>query len=311
MVIREVFGRIDAQAGLPAVTEIVERWRPDVVLRESAELASLVAAERAGIPHVHVCIGMHEVVPQFAELRRAAGGARAAGRARRTGRPTSALDAEPVFSSVPRLLDDAAGRPSGRGRAYLRFHEPAVAVGRPALPVLGRPRAATGLRDLRLGRRLARRLRRRLPRGAGRARRPRRPRADDGRPPARPRRPAPWPANAHVEQWWPQGDVLAHAAAMVGHGGFGTTMGALAAGVPQVVVPHLHLRPASSTAAHVAAVGAGIAVEMGPGSVARARAPRCRACSTTRRTPSGRAPSPPRSPRCRTPQMPSPCWRAS
>src|ERR671912_29653 len=36
-VIREVFGRIDAQAGLPAVLETVERWRPDVVVRESAE----------------------------------------------------------------------------------------------------------------------------------------------------------------------------------------------------------------------------------------------------------------------------------
>ena len=35
----------------------------------------------------------------------------------------------------------------------------------------------------------------------------------------------------------PQADVLAHASAMIGHGGFGTTMGALAAGVPQVVVP--------------------------------------------------------------------------
>ena len=30
---------------------------------------------------------------------------------------------------------------------------------------------------------------------------------------------------------------MPHAAAVVGHGGFGTTMMALAAGVPQVVVP--------------------------------------------------------------------------
>ena len=47
----------------------------------------------------------------------------------------------------------------------------------------------------------------------------------------------PWPANAHVEQWWPQADVMPLAAAMVGHGGFGTTMSAIAAGVPEVVVP--------------------------------------------------------------------------
>src|SRR5687767_4011621 len=34
VVLREVFGRIDAQAGLPAVLETVEQWRPEVVLRE-------------------------------------------------------------------------------------------------------------------------------------------------------------------------------------------------------------------------------------------------------------------------------------
>jgi UDP:flavonoid glycosyltransferase YjiC (YdhE family) len=45
------------------------------------------------------------------------------------------------------------------------------------------------------------------------------------------------PPNAHVEGWWPQEEVLPHAALVVGHGGFGTTLGALAAGVPQVNVP--------------------------------------------------------------------------
>ena len=65
------------------------------------------------------------------------------------------------------------------------------------------------------------------------------------------------PANARVERWWPQADVMPAASAMIGHGGFGTTMMALAAGVPQVVVPlfagdqHVH-------AAQVASVGAGL-----------------------------------------------------
>ena len=66
IVIREVFGRIDAQAALPGVVATIERWRPDVVVRESAELASLAAAEAAGVPHVHVTIGMHEIVTEFA-----------------------------------------------------------------------------------------------------------------------------------------------------------------------------------------------------------------------------------------------------
>src|SRR3954452_3395774 len=68
VVVREVFGRIDAQAALPGLARTVESWRPDVIVRESAEMASLAVAERAGVPHVHVCIGMHEVASRFAEV---------------------------------------------------------------------------------------------------------------------------------------------------------------------------------------------------------------------------------------------------
>ncbi|HEY5841128.1 MAG TPA: nucleotide disphospho-sugar-binding domain-containing protein, partial [Mycobacterium sp.] len=85
----------------------------------------------------------------------------------------------------------------------------------------------------------------------------------------------PIPSNSHVEQWWPQDAVLRQAAAMLGHGGFGTTMGALAAGVPQVVVP-LFTFDQVINGDHVAAVGAGITVERGPASVevAAAEVPR-------------------------------------
>ncbi len=47
----------------------------------------------------------------------------------------------------------------------------------------------------------------------------------------------PWPANIRAEQWWPQAEVMPLASALIGHGGFGTTMTGLAAGVPQVVTP--------------------------------------------------------------------------
>ena len=47
----------------------------------------------------------------------------------------------------------------------------------------------------------------------------------------------PLPAHVRAERWIPQAEVFTEADAMVGHGGFGTTMGALLAGVPQVVVP--------------------------------------------------------------------------
>ncbi len=47
----------------------------------------------------------------------------------------------------------------------------------------------------------------------------------------------PIPANVHVEAWVEQPDVLGQAELVVCHGGSGTAFGALAAGVPVVVVP--------------------------------------------------------------------------
>ena len=45
------------------------------------------------------------------------------------------------------------------------------------------------------------------------------------------------PANVHVEPWIDQSRVLEHADVVVCHGGSGTTLAALAAGVPLVIVP--------------------------------------------------------------------------
>ncbi|MBP2337595.1 UDP:flavonoid glycosyltransferase YjiC (YdhE family) [Saccharothrix coeruleofusca] len=45
------------------------------------------------------------------------------------------------------------------------------------------------------------------------------------------------PENVLVRQWVPQARVLPHADLVVHHGGSGTTLGALAAGVPQLVLP--------------------------------------------------------------------------
>lgn len=65
-------------------------------------------------------------------------------------------------------------------------------------------------------------------------------------------------ANVHVESWVPQRDVLGHAAAVVGHGGFGTTLGTLAAGLPAVLVPLFADQPLN--ARRVEEVGAGLSV---------------------------------------------------
>ena len=73
----------------------------------------------------------------------------------------------------------------------------------------------------------------------------------------------PLPANVHVERYWPQHGILPHASAMVGHGGFGTTIAGLASGVPMVVVPLFALDQHYNAAA-VTRAGAGISLAGGP-----------------------------------------------
>ena len=70
----------------------------------------------------------------------------------------------------------------------------------------------------------------------------------------------PLPANVHVEEWVAQDAVVPHAAAIVGHGGHGTTLGALAHGVPLVVVPLFSIDQWANAAA-VARAGAGVALD--------------------------------------------------
>lgn len=270
VVVREVFGRVDAQAALPGLLDTIERWHPDVVVRESAELASIVAAEHARVPHVHVAIGMHEAAARLAEdiaepleeLGRLAGLA--------DGRTTMALANETIVSLVPELLDYARGE-APAGVTFHRFHEPAPAAGGPRPTEWGDPdlplvyvtfgsvagslppfagvfgEALDALADLDASVLMT----------VGRAFDPR----DLG----------PLPKNARVEQWVPQETVLAYAAAMLGHGGFGTTMGALAAGVPQVVTP-LFTFDQAINGEHVAAVRAGLTTGPGAGAVARGAA---------------------------------------
>lgn len=74
----------------------------------------------------------------------------------------------------------------------------------------------------------------------------------------------PVPGNVHGCRWMPQEQVLPHASAVIGHGGFGATLGALAAGVPQVMIP-LFSGDRWVNARRVAELGAGIALaEYGP-----------------------------------------------
>jgi MGT family glycosyltransferase len=75
----------------------------------------------------------------------------------------------------------------------------------------------------------------------------------------------PLPGNVHVESWVPQAEVLRHAAAVVCHGGAGTTFGGLAVGAPLVIVPIMADQPANARL--VSTAGAGLVVEPVDGSV--------------------------------------------
>lgn len=71
------------------------------------------------------------------------------------------------------------------------------------------------------------------------------------------------PANVTVVASAPHAPVLRHAAAVVTHGGHGTLMKSLAAGVPMVVLPHG--RDQADNAVRVTSRGAGIAIKRNAG----------------------------------------------
>jgi UDP:flavonoid glycosyltransferase YjiC (YdhE family) len=226
--------------------------RPAVVLREPTEYAGLLAAERLAVPHGRIAIMAHAMerwsVPVVAPV--------LDGHRERLGTRYDPLGRQitraPYLTVVPEAMED----PADTGPAHaLRFREePPAARPLPAWwgdddrplvyatygsvvptlpgfePLFRATAAALGALPVRalftvgndvdleaLG---------------------------------------PVAANVHVERWVPQADVMPHAAAMITHGGAGTTRMALAAGVPAVIVPAIADQPRN--AGRVEELGAGI-----------------------------------------------------
>ncbi len=48
--VRELFAGLNPKAVLPKMRETIRAWRPDLIVRESAEFAAAIAADEAGIP---------------------------------------------------------------------------------------------------------------------------------------------------------------------------------------------------------------------------------------------------------------------
>jgi len=253
LMIREGFARIGGGAALPHLDDLVGAWRPDVLVHECYEFAGPIAADRHGVPRARVALGLASTEEWVDEL--------AAG----------ALDdltqaAEPtLLSLVPPSLDDGPAALRFRGplpraakplpRWWANAEDPLVYVtfgsvtgSLPFFPAIYRD-VLWALADA-----------------------PVRVLVTLGRD-ANPALLGPLPANAHVEPWLDQSDVLPHAAAVVSHGGFGTTLGALDHGVPMVLMP-LFAGDQWRNARRVAELGAGVLLEDDPRGVFDAPGPR-------------------------------------
>lgn len=252
----EIFAGLNAKAALPKLQETIRVWRPDLVVRESIEFAALVAADVAGVPHA--CVQVHlgsveerllaQAVGPVDGLRRHAGLAPDGG---------DSLRAEPIFTAFPASLDV----PSTGARVRTPFRVRAVedkpslatppwapAADKTPLLYITFGTIAGGSPHVRAVYRTA------LDAVAGLPVRALLTTGNGMEPGAL----GDIPANVHVEAWVPQRDILPHVTALVCHGGSGTVVGALGAGLPMVVVPLFADQP--DNARRIVAVGAGIAL---------------------------------------------------
>ena len=241
---RDLFGRLAARAMLPPMARTCSEWRPSLVLRDPCEYASAVVGPQLGVPTAQVAISL-----AAAETRSIAAAAPALDELR----PGLAdeLRTVPYLTRFPGSLDPSPFPATFR----YRVPEPGR---RAAVPdwwdgsraplvyltfgtVLGHMTRALDV--YRIALRAVAGLDVRVLLTVGRSVEP----ADL----------RPVPANVHVEQWVDQADVLGHADVVVCHGGSGTVFGALAAGVPLVVVPQFADQFANARL--VATAGAGLA----------------------------------------------------
>jgi UDP:flavonoid glycosyltransferase YjiC (YdhE family) len=263
VIVRDVFAGIDARAALPAMQAAVDDWRPDVILRETAEFASYLVAESNGIPHAQVAMSLTSM-EDFAfplvdaPLRELGSRAGAAG-----------LSAAVRLSLVPESLEDGA-QPAQR-RTY-RFRYSPMGHSDATLPKQWWSDSSAPLVYMTFGSVAANigffpdfyramldavaELPARILLTVGNA--------------GDPEQLGPLQPNVHAERWLPQEQVMPHTAAMLVHGGFGTMMTGLAAGVPMVVVP-LFAMDQYANARRVEAVGAGRALSEGLAAIPRVR----------------------------------------
>jgi len=255
MVIGEIFGRRYAEAALPRLRAAIEEWRPDVILRDANEYGGALAAELHGLPHARVAISLSSSEELALGLVRGSWDAIRQAEGLSPDPDAHALRGSPWLTTFPRGLDP------GDMPDIHRFHDPAWTEPAKELPDWWPGRGDQPLVYVTFGS-VAGAFSQTLPAFAVALSAvedlPIRVLLTVGRDLDLDALPE-IPDNVHVEPWVPQQDVLGHAAAAVVHGGSGSTLGGLAAGVPLVVVPLFADQPYNARRVHE--VGAGIAVE--------------------------------------------------
>jgi UDP:flavonoid glycosyltransferase YjiC (YdhE family) len=253
VVVQDLFVGLHARMALPGMLDAAVRFRPDVIVRETLEFSSALVAERLAIPQARVGIHLDSDTDAGPRLLGVAIPALDA------LRPELGLAPDPEARAIREspVLTLAPASTSGDAPAH-RFRDTAPAPeaelprwGDPAAPLVYvsfGSHAAASHHFPAVYRRAAEALAE-LPVRALLTIGDRRDPAELGA----------QPPNVRVERWVPQAAVMAQASAMVGHGGSGSTLTAIAAGVPQAFVPLFVDGPAN--ARRVAELGAGIALD--------------------------------------------------
>jgi UDP:flavonoid glycosyltransferase YjiC (YdhE family) len=247
IIVRDWFAGLHAQAMLPALRETCSEWKPDVVMREPYEFASAIAADTYAIPHVRVATGLVASEQYNLELTGPPLETHSPGLVERIAQspyltlfPESLDPAVDMFPRIHRFRDVevAPGPPlpdwwNGDQRPLVYVTFGSVLGGNEfADPVFRAAFAAVAEVPARVLFTVGRNL------------------EIDSL--------GEFPANVRVEPWVPQADVFPEARLVVCHGGSGTTLGALGAGLPLVIVPMFADQPANAEA--VAERGGGIAL---------------------------------------------------
>lgn len=243
-----MFGETTVAHVAPVLTELFERVRPDLVIHEVTDIGAAVAASAHGVRAIAFGLGLWN--PPVANFYAVAGADPTLPGGYLDPMPTSVQNPVPlpaaripirsVAWAPPSPLPVWLGR-SARHTAYVTLGT--VAFG--AVEVLRGAVLETAAHDVDVLVAVG--------------------------PAGDPALLGDLPSNVHVEKFVPQNEVLTQVDLVVHHGGAGTMLGALAAGLPQLILPQGADQPFNAAAVVRAGAGRALAAdEQTPGAIGAA-----------------------------------------